>query len=388
MSEATTTTATGAVNIFDLMELARSKQDVISMGLGDPDPATPAHIIEAAKRAIEAQPAGPGPAAGLPELRQAIARKLKRDNGIDADPESEILVTTGGQEALFLLIQTLIEPGDEVIVQDPRYTSYDDAIELAGGRMISVPTREEDAFDLDPAEVERRLTPRSKALLMISPNNPTAGIVSPANVRRLADIARKHDLIVIADEIYEKFIYDDAEHLSIASLPGMKERTITLNGVSKTYAMTGWRIGYLAAPAEFVRAATAIKEMINVQAPVVSQWAAVAALDGPQDCVEEMRQMYAARRRLLLDALDDMGFTYGMPRGALYVWANTASTGIEAIELTRLFLDEGVLIFPGTGFGEGWGDYMRMTLLQPIEVLGEATNRMRQALAKRRAASE
>jgi aminotransferase len=386
MSKATTTTATGAVNIFDLMEMARSKPDVISMGLGDPDPVTPAHIIEAAKRAIEAGPAGPGPAAGLPELRQAIARKLKRDNGIDADPETEILVTTGGQEALFLLIQTLIEPGDEVIVQDPRYTSYDDAIELAGGRMISVPTREEDAFDLDPDEVERRLTPRSKALLMISPNNPTAGIVSPANVRRLADIARKHDLIVIADEIYEKFIYDDAEHLSIASLPGMKERTITLNGVSKTYAMTGWRIGYLAAPAAFVRAATAIKEMINVQAPIVSQWAAIAALDGPQDCVEEMRQMYAARRRLLLDALDDMGFTYGVPRGALYVWANTASTGIEAIELTRLFLDEGVLIFPGTGFGEGWGDYMRMTLLQPIDVLREATNRMRRALANRRAA--
>jgi aminotransferase len=386
MSKATTTTATGAVNIFDLMELARSKPDVISMGLGDPDPVTPAPIIEAAKRAIEAGPAGPGPAAGLPELRQAIARKLKRDNGIDADPETEILVTTGGQEALFLLIQTLIEPGDEVIVQDPRYTSYDDAIELAGGRMISVPTREEDAFDLDPDEVERRLTPRSKALLMISPNNPTAGIVSPANVRRLADIARKHDLIVIADEIYEKFIYDDAEHLSIASLPGMKERTITLNGVSKTYAMTGWRIGYLAAPAAFVRAATAIKEMINVQAPIVSQWAAIAALDGPQDCVEEMRQMYAARRRLLLDALDDMGFTYGVPRGALYVWANTASTGIEAIELTRLFLDEGVLIFPGTGFGEGWGDYMRMTLLQPIDVLREATNRMRRALANRRAA--
>jgi aminotransferase len=149
--------------------------------------------------------------------------------------------------------------------------------------------------------------------------------------------------------------------------------------------MTGWRIGYLAAPAAFVRAATAIKEMINVQAPIVSQWAAVAAFDGPQDCVEEMRQMYAARRRLLLDALDDMGFTYGLPRGALYVWANTASTGIEAIELTRLFLDEGVLIFPGTGFGDGWDDYMRMTLLQPIDVLREATNRMRRALAKRRA---
>lgn len=377
---------TSTVNIFDLMELARTKKDVISLGLGDPDPTTPAHIIEAAKRAIDEGRTGPSPATGLPELRAAIARKLARDNGISADPETEILVTTGGQEALFLLIQALIEPGDEVIVPDPRYTSYDSAIELAGGRMVLVPTVETEAFDLDPDEVERRLTPRSKVLLMISPNNPTAGIVTPPNIRRLAELAQERDLIVISDEIYEKFMYDDFQHLSIASLPGMKERTITLNGVSKTYAMTGWRIGYLVAPAEFIRATTALKEMVNVQAPTVSQWAAIAALDGPQECVEEMRRMYAARRRLLLDALDEMGFTYGLPRGGLYVWANTASTGIEATELSYHFLQEGVLIFPGTGFGEAWGDYMRMTLLQPSEVLQEAVQRMKRALEKRRVA--
>ncbi len=375
------------VNIFDLMELARAKKDTISMGLGDPDPPTPAHIVAAAKRAIDEGRTGPAPALGLPELRQAIARKLARDNGIAADPDSEILVTTGGQEALFLLIQALIEPGDEVIVPDPRYTSYDHAIELAGGRMVLVPTVEASAFDLDPDEVERRLTPASKVLLLISPNNPTAGIVTAPNVRRLAELARERDLIVISDEIYEKFLYDGHQHLSIASLPGMRERTITLNGVSKTYAMTGWRIGYLAAPPEFVRAVAALKAMVNVQAPTVSQWAAVAALDGPQACVAEMRDTYAARRRLLLDALDEMGFTYGEPRGGLYIWANTASTGIEATELSYHFLQEGVLIFPGTGFGEGWGDYMRMTMLQPIDVLQEAVVRMKRALAKRREAT-
>lgn len=381
------TVAPAKVNIFELMDLARSKKDVISMGLGDPDPATPAHIVAAAKQAIEEGRTGPTPATGLPELRRAIARKLARDNGIETDPETEILVTTGGQEALFLLIQALIEPGDEVVVPDPRYTSYDAAIELAGGRMVLVPTTEAQAFDLEPEAVERCLTPASKVLLMISPNNPTAGIVTPANVLRLAEIAKERDLIVISDEIYEKFLYDDNQHLSIASLPGMKERTITLNGVSKTYAMTGWRIGYLAAPAEFVRTVTALKAMVNVQAPTVSQWAAVAALDGPQECVEEMRSTYAARRRLLLNALDEMGFTYGMPRGGLYIWINTASTGIEATELSYYFLQEGVLIFPGTGFGENWGDYMRMTLLQPIEVLEVAVERMKRALAKRRAAT-
>ncbi len=273
-----------------------------------------------------------------------------------------------------------------MIVPDPRYTSYDEAIELAGGRMLLVPTREEDAYDLDPDEVEKRLTPASKVLLIISPNNPTAGITTPDNLRRLAEIAIKHDLIVISDEIYEKFLYDDREYLSIASLPGMAERTITLNGVSKTYAMTGWRIGYLAGPAPIVEAVAALKGMVNIQAPTVSQWAAAAALDGPQACVDEMRETYSARRRLLLDALDEMGFSYGEPRGGLYIWVNTSTTGIPAIELSSMFLDEGVLIFPGTGFGENWGNSMRMTLLQPIDVLAEAVTRMKRALANRREA--
>ena len=375
-----------AINIFDLQELARSKKNVISLGLGDPDLATPPNIVEAAKRVIDAGETGPAPTRGLLELRQAIARKLARDNNIIADPETEILVTTGGQEALFLLIQGLIEPGDEVIVPDPRYTSYDAAIQLAGGQMVLVPTDEEHDFELDPDEVAKRIGPRSKVLLLISPNNPTAGINSPEVVRRLAQLAIEHDLIVISDEIYEKFLYGGAVQISVASLPGMRERTITLNGLSKSYAMTGWRIGYLVGPPEFIATVAAIKDMVNVQAPTVSQWAAVEALDGQQDTVEEMRQIYAERRDLLLAALDEMGFSYGTPHGALYVWANTASTGIQATQLSYLFLDKaGVLIFPGTGFGDTWGNYMRMTLLQPKEVLAEAVARMRSALAEYRA---
>jgi aminotransferase len=371
------------VNIFEIMDRARSRPGLISMGLGDPDLATPAHIVAAAKEAIAQGRTGPAPVMGLPELRQAIAHKLARDNSVTVDPETEVLVTTGGQEALFLVIQALIEPGDEVIMPDPRYTSYDEAITLAGGNIVLVPTTEKDAFDLDPDEVEKRLTPASKVLLLVSPSNPTAGIVTPPNIRRLAEIAQERNLIVISDEIYEKFIFDDHQHLSIGSLPGMRERTITLNGASKTYAMTGWRIGYLAAPAEFVHAVTALKAMVNIQAPTVSQWAAVTALEGPQACVDEMREIYDARRRLLMGALDEMGFTYGEPRGGLYIWANTAATGIPALELSSLFLDEDVLIFPGNGFGENWGHFVRMTLLQPIEVLAEAVTRMKRALARR-----
>jgi aminotransferase len=374
-----------SVNIFDLMELARAKPNAISLGLGDPDLPTPAHIVAAAKQAIDAGRTGPAPATGLPELRAAIARKLARDNGIVVDPETEVLVTTGGQEALFLLVQALIEPGDEVLLPDPRYTSYDNAIELAGGQMVLVPTDEAHSFELQPEDVERRITPKSKVLLLISPNNPTAGINRPQTVRRLAELAIERDLIVIADEIYEKFVYDGYEHLSIAALPGMRERTITLNGLSKTYAMTGWRIGYLAAPPEFIRTVTALKAMVNVQAPTVSQWAAVAALNGPQECVEEMRQTYDARRTLLMPALRAMGFTFGEPRGGLYIWANTASTGIDSTTLSYLFLNEAdVLILPGTGFGAHWGDYMRMTLLQPIEVLAEVVERLMNVLARQR----
>jgi aminotransferase len=371
------------VNMFDLMQLAEEKHGAISLGLGDPDLPTPAHIIEAAKQAIDEGRTGPAPTGGLLELRQAISRKLARDNGVHADPETEVLVTTGGQEALFLLIQALIEPGDEVIVPDPRYTSYDTAIELAGGRMVLVPTDEAHDFELDPDEVRARITARTKLLLLISPNNPTAGINSPETVRRLAQIAIDHDLIVVADEIYEKFVYGDSTHLSIGSLPGMRERTITLNGLSKTYAMTGWRIGYLAAPAPFIDTARRLKEMVNVQAPTMSQWAAVAALDGPQECVEEMRREYDTRRRVLMRALDSLGFSYGHPRGGLYVWANIASTGIDSTTFSYLCLKEGdFLIFPGVAFGAPWDDYVRITILQPVDVLGVVMSRMRDIIER------
>jgi aminotransferase len=372
-----------SVNIFDLFELAGRKPNAISLGLGDPDLPTPAHIVTAARQAIDEGRSGPAPATGLPELREAIARKLARDNGISVDPETEVLVTTGGQEALFLLVQSLIEPGDEVLLPDPRYTSYDNAIELAGGKMVLVPTDEAHNFELDPDEVERRITDRTKLLLLISPNNPTAGVNSPATVRRLAEIAVEHDLIVISDELYEKFVYYGHQHLSIGSLPGMPERTITLNGLSKTYAMTGWRIGYLAAPAPLIRTATALKQMVNVQAPTISQWAAVAALDGPQEPVEEMRAIYDERRKLMMAALREMGFTFGEPRGGLYIWANIASTGLDATTLSYRILDEAdVLMLPGAGFGAGWDTYMRLTILQPKDVLAEVVDRMQAVIGR------
>ncbi len=366
---------------YDLMDLAQGIPDVIALGRGDPDLATPHHIVEAAKQAIDRGVEQTSDPAGFLELRAAISEKLARDNGVQVDPAHEVVVTTGGQEALFLLMQAILEPGDEILVPDPRYTSYDVAIQMAGGVMVSIPTHERDGFDLDSLEVERRITPSTRAILIITPGNPTAGTITPPNIRGLADVARRHDLLVISDEIYEKFLYDGAEHLSMGSLPGMRERTVTLNGFSKTYAMTGWRVGYVAGPRSIMRRLRRLKKLCSICAPVVSQRAALAALQGPQDSIEAFRRIYEGRRRIMLDALDRMGFTYGEPRGAFYIWTNSSSVGMDSIDLTLKLLQEAqVLIFPGTGFGEQWVNYLRISLLQPEAVLTEAAERMERCL--------
>lgn len=375
---------TGSQIRHRLIDQAAALDDVISLGRGDPDLDTPRHIVEAAREAMRRESAlEMPPPEGLFELRQAIAAKLRRDNGIEADPEREVLVATGGQEALFLLIQALINPGDEVLMPDPRYTSYDGAIALAGGVVVPVPTYPEDDFDLLPEEVEARITPRSKVLLLVTPANPTSAVISPARIRRLAEIAQEHNLLVISDEIYEQFVYDDTQHLSIASLPGMKERTITLNGVSKAYAMTGWRVGYLAGPAPLIAATRRLKIAASLGTSVVSQWAALAALAGTQDCIAEFRAIYEERRQVMMAGLDEMGFVYGRPKGAFYVFPDASSVGLDADDLCRLLLEKArVLIFPGTAFGESGGRYLRITFLAPKEQLQTALERMKQTLAE------
>ena len=366
----------GTKQRYDLLERAETMSGVIALGRGDPDLPTPEHIVEAAKRAIDEgvdEDSDPG---GLLELREAIRDKLGRENGVVVEPDG-VVVTTGGQEGLFLLVQTILDPGDEIILPDPRYTSYDVAIQMAGGVMVSVPTVESDGFDLHPRDVEKAITPRTKAILLVSPGNPTAGTITPTNLVGIAELARQHDLLVISDEIYEKLLYDGAEHLSIGSLPGMAERTITLNGFSKAYCMTGWRIGYLAGPPSIIRRVRELKALCSAAAPIVSQRAGIAALTGPQDAVEEYRLIYEGRRRIMLDALDRMGFTYGEPRGAFYIWVNASSVGMDSIDLSYKLLEEAnVLAFPGTGFGEQWVDYMRIAYLAPEDELTEALTRM------------
>ncbi|MBW4438343.1 MAG: pyridoxal phosphate-dependent aminotransferase [Pleurocapsa minor GSE-CHR-MK-17-07R] len=373
---------------YALMELSNQYPDAIALGRGDPDVATPAHIIEAAKAAIRDNKISPTSVYGMPILREAVAAKLRAENGLDANAEN-VIITTGGQEGLYLIMQALLDPGDEVIVPDPRYTSYDEAIASAGGKIVLVPTDHDDAFNLRPEAVEAAITPRTKIILIITPSNPTGGIVTEERLRAIAEIAIRHNLIVISDEIYEKFLYDGWKHFSIGSLPGMAERTITLNGFSKTYAMTGFRVGYAAAPVNVIEALARIKSVTTGAAAAVSQWAALAAVTGTQEPIREFHKLYDDRRRLMMTGLREMGLSFSDPRGAFFLWTNSSSTGIHATELSYLLLKEGrVLLFPGTGFGDNWGGYLRISVLQKSELLSEALERMKPILERYRITQE
>jgi aminotransferase len=276
-----------------------------------------------------------------------------------------------------LCMLALIEAGDEVLLPSPRFTSYDTAVEMCGGTCVSVPTYEKDDFALLPSEIESRVTSRTKVIVLVSPNNPTGAVTPPDAVHEIAEIARRHNLIVLADEIYAKIVFEGSEHLSIASLPGMKERTITLNGFSKSYAMTGWRVGYLAAPQAFVRMLIEPRHTLSINAATPSQWAALAALEGPQDEVAAMFEEYRDRRAYMMRALDEVGFTYGHPGGAFYIYVNVEKSGLPAPAFCQLLLREAqVLLFPGTLFGDADDRYVRMSLLQPIGRMQEAMRRI------------
>jgi aminotransferase len=359
-----------------MLEIASGLDDVIALGRGDPDFHTPGHIVEAAKTALdENQHHYPSPN-GLPQLRQAICDNLKGEYGLDYDAD-EVIVTAGVQESIMLCMLGLVQEGDEVLITSPRFTTYDTAVHMCGGVPIPVPTYQKDDFALDVAEIEKRITPKTRMFVMVSPNNPTGAVTPPDVIRKIAELAIKHDILVIADEIYAKLIYPPHEHLSLATLPGMKERTITLNGFSKTYAMTGWRVGYMAAPADFVEKLTEPRHTLSINTCTVSQFAALAALTGPQDEIEATFCDYAERRDYLMAALSDAGFSYGAPGGAFYIYTNISATGMKAKPFCENLLREtGVMVFPGDMFGEESSDFIRISYLQPLPVIKEAMCRI------------
>ncbi|MBW4438550.1 MAG: aminotransferase class I/II-fold pyridoxal phosphate-dependent enzyme [Pleurocapsa minor GSE-CHR-MK-17-07R] len=376
-----TTKKQGTNLLYELIAEAKTYSDTIIMGRGDPDFDTPPHIVAAAKQAMAEHHAEHVPAEGILPLRKAIAERVKRINNIDVDPETEVVVTNGGQEALMLMVLAVMAPGDEIIVPEPNYNTYHDALKFSRGVKVSVPSSAETNFRTDPAAVRAAITPKTRALLLVSPNNPTATVISREDMQEFISIAQEHDLVIIADDIYDLFIYDDFKHVSTASLPGGKERTLTLNALSKSFSMTGWRLGWVVGPADLMARVKALKAATTGGTSIISQYAGLAALTGPQDAVQYMADEYKKRRKLVLDALDDMGMVYGVPQGGQFVYIDISFTGLDSADLAQKILsDQHVLVYPGAAFDKDRGQYVRMTFLQPEDKLREGLERMRVAM--------
>ena len=366
-----------------LFELASKMGDVINLGIGEPDFNTPENIKEAAKRALDEDFTHYTANVGIPELREAIAEKLRRENGIDVDPESEIMVTSGATQALTMAIFAILNEGEELLIPSPTFVSYSAAALFAGGVPVEVETKEEESFKVNVEELERHVSDRTKAIVISTPNNPTGSILTRRNLEEIAGFAVEHDLIVISDEVYEKIVYEEP-HFSIASLEGMKERTITVNAFSKTYAMTGWRLGYVAAPQPIIREMVKLQMYTAVCASSFSQKAAVEALKGPQDSVEKMRREYARRRGLVYRRLSEMPkLSVLKPKGAFYIFPNIKATGMTSEEFSGYLLREArVATVPGRAFGKYGEGYIRISYAASYEKLEEAMDRIHEALTR------
>ena len=356
----------------------------IMLSQGTPDLPTPRHAVEAVTEYLRSGRVYYTFHDGIPALREAIAGKLARENGLHYDPATEIIVTAGVQEAIFTTLMGIINPGDELIVADPHYFVYDQIVQMVGGKVVTVPVDKDAGFLLIPAAIEAAVTPRTKAILIITPDNPS-GAVQPRHIlEAVAEIATRHDLLVIADELYERFCFDGAEHVSIGTLPGMHERTITLNGFSKAYSMTGWRVGYLATPAGMKPALTTIKHATSICAAAPSQVAALAVLTGPQEPLEEMMTEWSARRTYLYDRLKTAGIPVIRTPGSYYVFIDISPTGLSDTEFAHQFAEEeGVRVGPGSGYGPGGAGHVRASFMLPIGELAEAIDRLESFWARR-----
>ncbi len=371
----------GIRKFFDIVS---ENPDAISLGVGEPDFDTPWNMTTEGIRSLREGRTFYTANAGLLELRQEISRYLTKRVGNRYNPQSEIIVTVGGSEAIDLAFRALLNPGDEVIIPQPAFVSYEPCTVMAGGVPVTIDLQEENGFVLTPAQLEAAITPKSKILLLSYPNNPTGATLSPKEAAAIAQVVVKHDLVVISDEIYTELIYE-GEHVSIASFPNMAERTILINGFSKTFAMTGWRIGYLAAPAIFTEQMLKLHQYIIMTAPTVSQYAALEGLKGDwQGLVEPMRESYEQRRNYLHHALTQMGIPCYKAKGAFYLFPNISQFGLSSEEFALNLLEEEALAcVPGSAFGEAGEGYLRLSYAYSLEELKEAMTRLERFIKKR-----
>ena len=369
--------------ITRMLDIANGLDDVIRMGRGDPDLDTPAHIIEAGQHALANGATHYTHPQGIAALRAAIAENIRTYGGADY-ADDEIMITPGGQQGMFIIALSLLNPGDEIIVPCPGYNPYQQSAEMSDAVIRKVPMTLETNFTLTAEMVEPYINDRSRILVLINPNNPTGTVTPPDEVRKIAELAKKHDLIVVSDEIYSRLTFGNNTVLPVASLPDMKDRTITLSGFSKAYAMTGWRVGYLAGPRSLIEPMSEVNHAFAISTAAVSQHAALAAATGDQSCVEGMRRTYDQRRRAILAGLDAIGMGYAEPQGGFYVYADVSSLnlGIGAGAFCERLLAEGkVMIYPGTIYGDHTDDFVRMSMTQPVGRIEEAMSRMARVVA-------
>jgi aspartate/methionine/tyrosine aminotransferase len=359
-------------------------EDIVHLEIGRPDFDTPTHIKEAAKRALDEGKVHYSSNYGIPELRQAIAQKLEQDNGLSYDPGTEIIVTVGTNEAVFIAMLALLNPGDEVLIPDPCWLHYFYCTQMTGAVPISVPIREENGFEPNIEEFRRRITPKTKMIVVNTPNNPTGAVYPVEILEELAQLAREEDLLVLSDEIYEKMVYAGNRHISIGGFPDMRERTVTVNGFSKIYSMTGWRLGYAVANKDLAGAMIRIRQYTTVCSTSFAQWGALEALTGPQGEAEMMVTEFDRRRKLVYSALKDMPDIEAVePKGAFYIFPNIKSLGKSAEELSWYLLDEAkIAVVPGTTLGDFGAGYIRISYANSYENLEIAMGRMRTALQK------
>ena len=369
--------------IRKFFDIAAEMEDVISLGVGEPDFVTPWTIRESCIYGLEQGRTSYTGNRGLPELLEEIARHKKEQHGLDYDPKTDVLVTVGVSEALDLALRALLSPGDEVLIPEPCYVSYKACTTLAGGVAIPVPARIENEFRITAEDLEAHVTPRTRVLLIGYPNNPTGAVMRREHLAELADFAETHDLLVISDEIYGDLTYGGEPHVSFASLPGMQERTLLLDGFSKAYAMTGWRIGYALGAPEIIAAMTKIHQYTMLCAPITAQLAAVEALKRGEKYRDKMVAEYDMRRGFIYQGLTKLGLSCFEPKGAFYIFPDVSSTGLSSEDFAeKLLMSEHVALVPGTAFGDCGKGYVRCSYATSLDKIDEALARIGNFLAQ------
>ncbi|PYZ93895.1 aromatic amino acid aminotransferase [Salipaludibacillus keqinensis] len=367
-------------------DLASSMDNIISLGVGEPDYATPWNVREASIHSLERGVTSYTANAGLIELREAISRYLERRFQVSYDPKDEVVVTVGASEGIDLALRAILNPGDEVLIAEPCFVSYAPLVSLVGGIPVPIPTSIETNFEVVAQDVEARITEKTKAIMLSFPNNPTGAVMGEAGLKQIAQVVLKHNLVVLSDEIYAELTYDD-EHISVPAIAGMRERTILISGFSKAFAMTGWRIGYVTAPATYAKAMLKIHQYSMMCASTMAQYAALEAITNGRDEMEEMIMSYRQRRNYFVKSLREIGLTCHTPGGAFYAFPSITDTNLSSEQFAeQLLLEQRVAVVPGHVFGEGGEGHIRCSYAASMSQLEEAVDRMGEFLIKRKRA--